>query len=254
MVSTASPSKDEEHASPKVVVSGSYKRAVLALARDFAELTGLGCAILSPSTVDFVKTVEGFAYTRDDVGKTPRQIENQHLRAIAHADFIWLHAPEGYVGLSGALEVGFAEACGVPVFSRDVPTDVTIREFVRRVESPLSALRAVMPAAAQRLTPATFAALDHMQSYYNEMALRRGYSRESIRDVVLLMTEEVGELARAVRKAVNLPRHGEPISKSVSDELADVFLYVLHLANVAGINLGDAVHDKEVQNAQRSGT
>jgi NTP pyrophosphatase (non-canonical NTP hydrolase) len=93
-----------------------------------------------------------------------------------------------------------------------------------------------------------------MQAYYAEAARRRGYDSESLRDVVLLMTEELGELARAVRKAVNLPRHGAPISKSIADELADVFLYTLHLANVADIPLSKAVQEKEIENARRSST
>ena len=252
-MTTVDTKSDQTHATPKVVVSGSYKRALSTLARDYAELTTLGCSILSPSDVDFAKTIDGFAYTRSDIGLSPRQIESQHLQAIARADFVWLHAPEGYVGLSGALEIGFAQASGIPVFSRTVPTDVTVKEFVRYEESPRAAVLAVFPSAGHALTPATFAALDRMQAYYAEMAIRRGYDRESLRDVLLLMTEELGELARAVRKTIHLPRHGVPISKSVSDELADVFLYVLHLANVADIALSNAVHDKEVENARRSG-
>lgn len=90
-----------------------------------------------------------------------------------------------------------------------------------------------------------------MQVYYSEAAARRGYDRESLTDTLVLMTEELGELAHAVRKLVRLPRHGAPISKSVSDELADLFLYMLHFANVANIDLADAVALKEAINEQR---
>jgi hypothetical protein len=60
------------------------------------------------------------------------------------------------------------------------------------------------------------------------------------------MVEEVGELARALRKRANIKRHGKPIMESEAQELADVFMYVVHLANVLGLDLSKAVRDKEL--------
>ena len=51
------------------------------------------------------------------------------------------------------------------------------------------------------------------------------------------MVEEVGELARALRKRVKLARHGKPIPNQEELELADVFLYVVHMANILKIDL-----------------
>ena len=69
---------------------------------------------------------------------------------------------------------------------------------------------------------------------------------------MLLLTEEVGELARAIRKRVGLARSGGSASDPAA-ELADVQLYVLHLANVIGVDLADAVAAKEQVNHARYG-
>ncbi len=95
------------------------------------------------------------------------------------------------------------------------------------------------------------AVLRPLQEYYAAIANERGYDQESPQDTMLLITEEVGELARAVRKAVGLRRDGRWGETSVAEELADVQLYLLHLANVMGLNLADAVTDKEKKNAER---
>lgn len=39
--------------------------------------------------------------------------------------------------------------------------------------------------------------------------------------------------------------------EEVSDELADVFGYILHLSHVTGIDLSDAIHSKYEKNAQK---
>jgi nucleoside 2-deoxyribosyltransferase len=62
------------------------------------------------------------------------------LRALRESDIIWLHAPDGYVGVSAAYELGFAAAIGKPVFSFNTPTDEMLATQVYRVQSVFSAL------------------------------------------------------------------------------------------------------------------
>jgi NTP pyrophosphatase (non-canonical NTP hydrolase) len=236
---------------PRIVISGSFKRAPDRLRADFDELRALGYEVLSPSSVKFTSIVDGFAYTEETTGQSPEMIESNHLRAIADADFVWLHAPDGYLGVSAAMEIGYAHACGVPVFSRDHVTDVTLSKFVETVATPTDAIDGPRSASSVRAA-ATFSPLRAMQLYYRGAAVQRGYEQESLRDTLLLLTEEVGELARAIRKSLPLQRHGNPIHNSVGDEVSDVFLYVLHLANVGGIDLAEAVAKKEAQNIQRA--
>ena len=54
-----------------------------------------------------------------------------------------LHAPDGYVGLSAAMEIGFATAQKCPVFSRTAPQDIAVQGLVRVMPSVYDALQAV---------------------------------------------------------------------------------------------------------------
>jgi NTP pyrophosphatase (non-canonical NTP hydrolase) len=229
-----------------VVISGTFRKDFESLRRVFEEFRDLGCKILSPSNVSIVSEQDGFVYMKGEEMETPEKIEDRHLIAIQKANFVWLHTPEGYVGPSAALEVGFAHAAGVPVYAKEPPSDKVLQPFVRVVASPGEVLN-------NRLNnpgpPAP--ALKAFQEYYRRAALQRGYAKEGPKDCLLLMVEEVGELARALRKREKLVRHGSYPDSSEAQELADVFLYVVHMANVLELDLAHIVRDKEVVNLQK---
>jgi len=229
-----------------VVISGSYRKDFESVQRIFEEFRDLGCKILSPSNVSIVGEQDGFVYMKGEETETPENIEDRHLSAIQKSNFVWLHTPEGYVGPSAALEVGFAHAAGVPVYAKELPNDRVLQSFVQLVASPgdllTGRLRNPGPPA-----PALMA----FQEYYRRAAAQRGYAKEGPKDCLLLMVEEVGELARALRKREKLVRHGSYPDSSEAQELADVFLYVVHMANVLDLDLAHIVRDKEVMNLQK---
>ncbi|MDQ6876859.1 MAG: hypothetical protein M3082_04015 [Candidatus Dormibacteraeota bacterium] len=220
---------------------GSFRRDPAGLTEAFSALISAGCVVLSPRSLDFAGDLGGFMVTADQLDAEPLEIEWEHLAAIRAADFVWLHAPDGYVGPSATLELGFAAANGIPVFSKVEPRDVTLKNFVSIVDTPQDAVTAVRNSTGAD-PGRTISAL---QSYYARAAARRGYESESPQDVMLLLTEELGELARAVRKHIGLKRSGAYPDSAVGDELADVQLYLVHLANVLGIDMARAVSQKE---------
>jgi NTP pyrophosphatase (non-canonical NTP hydrolase) len=230
----------------EVVLSGSYRKGFETLKSTYEEFRDLGCTILSPSSVSIVREEDGFVYMQGEEAETPEKIELRHLEAIQRASFVWLHTPEGYVGPTAALEVGFARAAGVPVYARRAPIDTVLQSFVRLVDSPSAVLEA-QPTHAEPPAPA----LRAFQEYYRRAAMLRGYSSEGPRDCLLLMVEEVGELARALRKREKLVRHGSYQGVSEAHELADVFLYVVHMANVLGFDLARIVQQKEFINVEK---
>jgi NTP pyrophosphatase (non-canonical NTP hydrolase) len=230
----------------EIVLSGSYRKGVDNLKRTYEEFKDLGCTILSPSNVSIVSEVDGFVYMKGEETDTPDTIEGRHLKAIQKANFVWLHAPDGYVGPTAALEVGFANAAGVPVFAQEAPKDKVLQSFVRLADSP-SAMVRMWPQHPEPPAPA----LKAFQEYYKRAALQRGYSKEGPKECLLLMVEEVGELARAVRKREKLTRHGAYHGSSEGHELADVFLYVVHMANVLGLDLAGIVREKESINVEK---
>lgn len=230
----------------ELVISGTYRKDFETLKRTYEEFRDLGCDVLSPSSVTISSEEDGFVYMKGEETETPTTIEARHLTAIQKANFVWLHAPNGYVGLTAALEIGFAHAAGVPVFAMDAPNEEVFRSFVQVVQSPSDVL-----ATHLRQPPTPAPALKAFQEYYRRAAIQRGYSKEGPKECLLLMVEEVGELARALRKREKLVRHGSYHGESESQELADVFLYVVHMANVLDIDLASVVRDKETLNVKK---
>ena len=200
-----------------VVLSGSYRKDFGGLKATYEEFLDLGCSVLSPSSVRAVSEVDGFVYMHGEETQTPEVIETRHLNAIQKARFVWLHAPEGYIGPTAALEVGFAHAIGVPVFAKRSVNDEVINSFIDIVPAPSGAVDLI-----RRNAPVPQPALKAFQEYYRRVALQRGYKSEGPKDCLLLMVEEVGELARAIRKREGLVRHESESSANERNELADV--------------------------------
>lgn len=231
----------------RAVLCGTYRRDKAGLRLVFSELQDLGCELLSPMSAEYSREDSGFVYMVGEETSAPHEIELRHLEAIQRADFVWLHAPDGYVGLSASLEVGFAKACSIPVFAREQPEDKILASFVTVVRSPEEVISQV---DGFKLPPPQ-PAVQSFQSYYKRIAQARGYEGESARDCVLLMVEEVGELARAIRKSAGLKRDSSSSSSDEALEIADVFIYITHLANVLEIDLSKAVQQKELINMNR---
>lgn len=224
---------------PIAVICGSFRRDRAALRREFLELQAAGCTVLSPRDLNFVDEVDGFVYGQTDWGKSTAEIEQLHLRSMEKADLIWLHCPDGYVGTSAAMELGFARAVGIRVFAAEQPEDVTLADLVQLCESPSVAAEVVR----SDLGEAPAHALPALQSYYARAAQKRGWSEETASLTLELLRGEIGELEEALAEA--------PEGEAVSLELADVQLYVIHLANLLRVDLGEAVHGKEKINAAR---
>jgi NTP pyrophosphatase (non-canonical NTP hydrolase) len=230
-----------------VVICGTFRKDVEGLRRLFGQLKDLGFNVLSPSNVDIVREDQGFVYMQGEETETPEILELRHLEKIQRSRLIWLHAPDGYVGPTAALELGFARASGIPVFSTAQISDLAFSAFVTVVASPEDVLLLI----SSHKVPPPQPLLKVFQNYYKRAAAQRGYERESAQNCLLLMVEEVGELARALRKREGLARHGPGVQNAEAHELADVFIYVVHMANILKIDLGDIVQQKELLNIER---
>ena len=231
----------------QVVLSGSYRKDFENLKATYEALRDLGCIVLSPSNVTPVRETDGFVYMKGEETQAPEAIEARHLDAIQKANFVWLHAPDGYVGPTASLEIGFARAIGVPVFAKEGIKDPVIHSLVELAPAPAAAIEAIRTHALPPPQPALAA----FQHYYRRVAIQRGYKSESPKDCLLLMVEEVGELAREIRRRERLIRHGPSSESDESKELADIFLYVVHMANVLDVDLSKVVREKELINLQR---
>jgi hypothetical protein len=176
---------------PLAVLCGSCQRGIPSLVRAYEKLSAAGMRVLSPSGLDFVAEVDEFALNKDEVEIPPESIEMLPLNCIRAADLVWLHAPGGYVGLNGALEIGFANAAGVPVFAEEMPSDIALRSLVS-----ISPLDQVIAETSTGGKGNPRPSLLPLQEYYSAIARGRVYEHKSPQDVMQLITEEIGELAR----------------------------------------------------------
>ena len=96
--------------------------------------------------------------------------------------------------------------------------------------------------------------LPKLQQYVFDICEARGWNKATNPETFLLFTEEVGELAKAIRKhdalfSKEIP--AEEAKQALSEEFADVFSYLLDLANRFDIDMLEAFRDKEEKNAGR---
>jgi NTP pyrophosphatase (non-canonical NTP hydrolase) len=95
--------------------------------------------------------------------------------------------------------------------------------------------------------------LIELQNYVKNMEQERGFSNQTVIHQALLLGEEVGELFCALRKHVGLKIDSSKINikQSISDELADVLIYLVSIANRCDVDLEKALQDKEAINSKR---
>lgn len=96
--------------------------------------------------------------------------------------------------------------------------------------------------------------VDDVQEYIKKVITLRGFANQRVQDKMLLLLEETGELAKAIRKT--LPEASIDYSKienytDIEEELADVFIVLTSICNELNINLYDAIINKEKNNVER---
>ena len=127
----------------KAAVSGSFHRHMQAITAAVQELASLSIRVLSPADPRIVAQQGEFLFVASDRVRSVRLVQDRHLESIRAADFLWLVCPDGYVGQSASMEVGFAAAVGVPIFSTHAPSDFTSRQYVTTLPTLAEALRVV---------------------------------------------------------------------------------------------------------------
>ncbi len=91
-----------------------------------------------------------------------------------------------------------------------------------------------------------------IQKYIKDMKKARKFDGVTIEREMMLFLEEMGELARAIRKNTN--GHLDIDKKyeaNVEEELADCFLYLLSIANMNDVDIFKAFKEKEIRNCDR---
>lgn len=89
------------------------------------------------------------------------------------------------------------------------------------------------------------------QAYVTQLESDRGFSDQNAMQKCLLLTEELGELCKAVRKSQNIKIDENSNVQPVEEELADILIYTCSIANRFDIDLEKAFRAKEEVNKKR---
>src|SRR5258708_19162405 len=95
--------------------------------------------------------------------------------------------------------------------------------------------------------------LKDLQDYLAQICQERGWTKDSPAEKFVLFIEEVGELAKAMRKTAGLyEEQAKQRDISLEEEFADVFSYLLDLVNCFQVDLEQAFRAKEKVNQSRT--
>ncbi len=98
----------------------------------------------------------------------------------------------------------------------------------------------------------THPTLPELQRYMDEICKERGWTKDNYAEKFLLFTEEIGELAKEIRKTQGLYKEkAKQANLGLEEEFADVLSYLLDLANYFQVDLEQAFRAKEQINQSR---
>ena len=88
--------------------------------------------------------------------------------------------------------------------------------------------------------------IKYLQTFIKE----KDYHPELVKDYFLKLSEEVGELSRAMRKGLKSKNSNE-IKGTIDEELWDVIYYTLAIANIYDVDIEQVIKVKSEMNESR---
>jgi NTP pyrophosphatase (non-canonical NTP hydrolase) len=94
--------------------------------------------------------------------------------------------------------------------------------------------------------------LSDLQKHLAQTCAEKGWDKNNVTQVFLLFTEEVGELAKAIRKETGFKGEKKPETHdNLREEFADVLNYLMELANRFDVDLTEVYFEKHQINDAR---
>jgi hypothetical protein len=170
----------------RAVVSGSFHRHMSQVQEAVEELRACGVVVLSPSDPRIVDSAGAFLFVASDRHRSVRLVQDRHLACMSQSHFLWLVCPDGYVGQSASMEVGFAIGQRIPVYGTVLPNDVTLRQYVRIVDGIREAVRLAEEGVQSKIARPTLLVdpMEAVEEVYAEMETLRSLLRTPSKDDV----------------------------------------------------------------------
>lgn len=106
-----------------VTISGSFRKHLDYILEIRKQLVGKGVEVLSPRFTKPKNPGQEFVVFGGEEGLTPLQLERHHLDSIAKSDALIVCDPEGYVGASALIEIGYAHCLGKRIIFTEKPEE-----------------------------------------------------------------------------------------------------------------------------------
>ncbi len=94
--------------------------------------------------------------------------------------------------------------------------------------------------------------LQEIQKYIWQKNIDRGFSEEPPEKKLVMLMEESGELAKAIRQAIGMGFSETTTMTDIKEELADVQIILLGLASTMNVDMLEAIREKEEKNSRRN--
>jgi hypothetical protein len=107
----------------QVVLSGSFRKHLDYILDVKEKLQQKGTTVLSPRFEKPENPGEEFVTFDGEEGKSPLELERYHLKMINEADALVVCSPNGYVGASALIEIGYAQALGKRIIFTEKPEE-----------------------------------------------------------------------------------------------------------------------------------
>ncbi|MDI5938338.1 MULTISPECIES: hypothetical protein [unclassified Micromonospora] len=118
---------DNHNDSISVSLIGSFRRHYADVVRAAEIFESAGVRVLSPPICRIVNPDSEYVrFESDPPQSTDHSIQAETTRKIHASDFVYVVAPQGYVGRATCLELGSILDRGIPIYYSETPQDVPI--------------------------------------------------------------------------------------------------------------------------------
>lgn len=112
-----------------VTLSGSFRKHLDYILKIKKELETSGVKVLSPRFIEPKNPGEEFVIFSGEEGLSPLELERYHLNSIINSDALIVCDPDGYVGASALLEIGFAQSLGKRIIFTEKPQEFILNNL-----------------------------------------------------------------------------------------------------------------------------
>lgn len=106
-----------------ITLSGSFRKHPSYILNVKDQLEKMGTVVLSPRFTKPNNPGEEFVVFTGEEGKSPLELERHHLDSIEKSDALVVCDPEGYVGASALIEIGYANSLGKCIIFAEKPQE-----------------------------------------------------------------------------------------------------------------------------------